>query len=263
MARLTSVAVGVAVTGGLLVAPQHATAATAEPPTSQQIFHAGDGGYSCFRIPAVVRANYPDTNGVLHDELVAFAEGRKDSCSDHGDIDIVSKRSTDDGKTWGTAVTMVIKGWGEAKTNPTPIAIPGSATIVLLSVRECGWPSTCGRTPRATYSYDGGLTWPTSPAPNDLTEDLGFGDKPPFWLAFGPGHAIKLSSGRLIAGINYQTDSDSVSYGGIVYSDNDGQSWHLGPVQPSTGTLDPQEISVAELSDGRIYLSARNHANED
>ncbi|MEV4757779.1 sialidase family protein [Micromonospora sp. NPDC049559] len=262
LVRVALAALTAALLGPPLTAPPPASAGTAEPPAGQQIFHKGDGGYACFRIPSVVRANYPDADGVLRDELVAFAEGRRDSCSDHGDIDIVSRRSVDDGKTWG-AVQMVVRGWGMAKSNPTPVAIPGTATIVLLSVLECGWPSTCGRTPRATYSHDGGLTWPTSPAPNDLLDDLGFGDTPPFWLAFGPGHAVKLSTGRLVAGVNFVPEDGGPSYGGVVYSDNDGADWRMGPVQEATGTLDPQEISVAELSDGRVYLSARNHANED
>ncbi|MEU8416521.1 sialidase family protein [Amycolatopsis japonica] len=52
-------------------------------------------GYDCFRIPAIVKAN----NG----ELLAFAEGRNGGasfCNDRGDIDLVVKRSADNGKTW-------------------------------------------------------------------------------------------------------------------------------------------------------------------
>ncbi|GHJ44268.1 hypothetical protein Cs7R123_16100 [Catellatospora sp. TT07R-123] len=245
---------------GLVGVPAQA-GTTSEPPAAQQIFHKGDGGYDCFRIPAVVAAKYPDS-GVLKDELVMFAEGRRnatDPCSDHGDIDLVSRRSVDGGRTW-LPMQVVIKGYGEVKGNPTPIAIPGTATIVLLSVRECGWPSSCGRTPRATYSYDGGLTWPTSPAPNDLKDDLGFATAP-YWLAFGPGHGIRLSTGRLLAGINYQLTSSSLPFGGVVYSDDDGASWHLGATEQASGSYSPQELSAAELPDGRIYLAARNQAN--
>src|SRR4029079_18749526 len=57
------------------------------------VFKAGQDGYHTYRIPAIVRAK----NG----DLLAFAEGRKNSAADHGDIDIVLKRSGDDGKTWG------------------------------------------------------------------------------------------------------------------------------------------------------------------
>ncbi|MFO0789173.1 MAG: sialidase family protein [Pirellulales bacterium] len=57
------------------------------------VFRAGDDGYHTYRIPTIVRA----ANG----NLLAFAEGRKNGAADRGDIDIVLKRSSDGGKTWG------------------------------------------------------------------------------------------------------------------------------------------------------------------
>src|SRR6476620_8766963 len=57
------------------------------------VFKSGQGGYHTYRIPAIVRAK----NG----DLLAFAEGRKNGAGDHGDIDIVLKRSSDGGQTWG------------------------------------------------------------------------------------------------------------------------------------------------------------------
>ena len=66
-----------------------------DPVNQTVVFNKGDLGYFCFRIP------------VLHltskNTLLAFAEGRgqhTSSCSDHGDVHIVMKRSTDYGKTW-------------------------------------------------------------------------------------------------------------------------------------------------------------------
>src|SRR5690348_806167 len=46
--------------------------------------------YQSFRIPSLVRT----PNGAL----VAFAEGRVNGPADHGDIDLVYKRSTDGGR---------------------------------------------------------------------------------------------------------------------------------------------------------------------
>src|SRR6267378_1467064 len=57
------------------------------------VFKTGQDGYHTYRIPVIVRAK----NG----DLLAFAEGRKNSATDHGDIDIVLKRSSDEGKSWG------------------------------------------------------------------------------------------------------------------------------------------------------------------
>ena len=60
--------------------------------TQQTLFAAGEDGYFCCRIPGLAVSK----NGVL----LAFAEGRKDSCSDVGDIDLVLKRSLDGGQNW-------------------------------------------------------------------------------------------------------------------------------------------------------------------
>ena len=55
------------------------------------VFEAGDDGYKIFRIPVIVRA----ANG----DLLAFCEARQGG--DASEIDLVLKRSSDDGKTWG------------------------------------------------------------------------------------------------------------------------------------------------------------------
>ena len=76
------------------------------------LFQQKTEGYSCFRIPAVVHA----TDG----EVLAFAEGRVADCGDDGDIDIVLKRSSDGGKTWGP-LQVVSEGNGSTHGNPVPI----------------------------------------------------------------------------------------------------------------------------------------------
>ena len=56
------------------------------------LFESRTEGYSTFRIPALLTT----TNGTI----LAFAEGRKHGSSDTGDIDLVLKRSEDNGRTW-------------------------------------------------------------------------------------------------------------------------------------------------------------------
>lgn len=64
------------------------------PLTIRPVFVNGTEGYACYRIPAIVCA--------ADGSLVAFAEGRVASCSDSTPvIHIVSKRSSDNGHTWG------------------------------------------------------------------------------------------------------------------------------------------------------------------
>ena len=67
------------------------TGASASAPWQQDVFVAGQGGYHTYRIPALVVTRTQT--------LLAFCEGRKNSRSDTGDIDLLLKRSTDGGKT--------------------------------------------------------------------------------------------------------------------------------------------------------------------
>src|SRR5262245_54411373 len=60
--------------------------------TKTVVYQSGQGGYHTYRIPPIVEAQ----NG----DLLAFAEGRKNGPADHGDIDIVLKRSADRGRSW-------------------------------------------------------------------------------------------------------------------------------------------------------------------
>src|SRR5690606_32983134 len=56
------------------------------------IFQKGYKGYACYRIPALVKTK--------EGNLLAFAEARKDNCADDGNIDMVLRRSMDNGETW-------------------------------------------------------------------------------------------------------------------------------------------------------------------
>ena len=71
--------------------------------THQDLFNASMvEGVSCFRIPAIVTA----PNG----DLIAAIDERVPNCGDlnrSGDINIVVRRSADNGKTWSGIETVV------------------------------------------------------------------------------------------------------------------------------------------------------------
>ena len=63
------------------------------------VFMAGQEGHKSYRIPAIIEL----PNG----DLLAFCEGRVNDSGDFGNINIVSKRSSDKGKTWSVLKTVV------------------------------------------------------------------------------------------------------------------------------------------------------------
>src|SRR5260370_26634611 len=59
--------------------------------TQTEVFRSGEGGYHTYRIPALITSR--------KGTLLAFCEGRRQSRGDSGDIDLLLKRSFDQGKT--------------------------------------------------------------------------------------------------------------------------------------------------------------------
>ncbi len=221
------------------------------------VFVSGRDGYHTYRIPAVLRLN----SGVL----LAFCEGRRNNGSDSGDIDLLVKRSTDDGRTWSAAQLI----WSDGSNtcgNPCPVVDRATGTVWLLAThnREQDLlkdivpkrsPGT--RTPWVMRSTDQGVTWS---APQEITaaaKDPRWG-----WYATGPGIGIQIRegphAGRLVIPANHSYDDPAGRVAGgpyefgshVIYSDDRGVTWKLG------GTIRPKvnECQVVELADGRGTL---------
>ena len=103
--------------------------AGAVEPDQQAIFTAGEDGYACYRIPAIVQTN--------QGTVLAFCEGRKNGCSDTGDIDIVLRRSVDGGKSWGP-LELVADFGDDVIGNPAPLVDPETGTIWLTLTSNKG-----------------------------------------------------------------------------------------------------------------------------
>lgn len=226
-------------------------------------FRAGREGYASFRIPAVV---------VTHTgTLLAFCEGRVGSAQDHGNIDIVLKRSSDGGLTWGP-LQAVAKNGDNLAGNPAPVVLD-TGRVLLVHVRAAAGASedallrgkvkaADGRRVWVQHSDDDGLTWSS---PKEITAQV---KKASWrWYATTPGHAIQLTSGRVVVPGNHTlpptgTDNGTepkYNSGHCLLSDDRGETWYLGYLDENTnGYINVNETTAAELPDGRVYFSTRN-----
>jgi sialidase-1 len=217
------------------------------------LFNKGDAGYGCYRIPAIVKTKAGT--------LLAFAEARRTWCADSQEIDLVMRRSDDDGRTWSAPQT-VLSGTDTdpnavaTRGNPAPIVDYETGRIVLLTTMDPGTTSR-PRTPYVQVSDDDGRTWSKARNIGDQIDDPAWG-----WYATGPVHGIQLTrgvhAGRLVAGTNYDNGAGK-NAGQLVYSDDHGVTWHKGATDLRSDAT-PQEISVVEKVDGGVYAGARNNA---
>ncbi|MFJ4519843.1 exo-alpha-sialidase [Streptomyces sp. NPDC088810] len=239
-------------------------------------YAAGQGGYAVYRIPAVVTSR--------QGTVLAFAEGRRSGPADSGDIDVVLRRSTDGGCTWGP-LTVVAAGQGRTRGNPAPVVDPRTGLIVLVTCANSGTVTEAqimrgeagpgqGRRVFVQRSADDGRHFT---APRDITAQV---RRPGWrWYATGPGHALALTGGphspgggtpsRLLVPADHSaapppgsrdTGQEARYYGGhALYSDDLGRTWHLGFVDDTyDGRTNTNETGAAQLPDGRVYFSARD-----
>ena len=230
------------------------------------VFVAGQGGYHTYRIPALIVAS--------NQTMLAFCEGRKNSASDTGDIDLLLKRSTDEGKTW-TETQVVWDDGPNTCGNPCPVMDDTTGTIWLLLTHNPGnigearimeGKGTGTRTVWFSRSVDDGKTWMPPVNITASVKESSWG-----WYATGPGVGIQIKHGpyrgRLVIPCDHsfkdrdQAQGKAVAETGshVIYSDDHGLTWKMG------GCVRPQmdECQVVEVADGLggLLLNMRNTAS--
>ncbi|MFD1160846.1 sialidase family protein [Hwangdonia seohaensis] len=222
------------------------------------LFKPGEQGYACFRIPAVITTN----NG----SVIAFSEARKSGCSDTGDIDLVMKKSTDNGLTW-SALQVIWDDNDNVCGNPAPVLDAETGTIHLLTTWNNGkdhesdiinGTSMDSRLIYQLTSTNNGQTWSE---PKNITSSV---KKPNWtWYATGPVHGIQLKKGahkgRLVIPCDHIEKETKKYYSHVFYSDDHGVSWKLGGTTPFDQV---NECTVAQLSNGDLLLNMRNYNRE-
>lgn len=221
------------------------------------LLQPGDYNSTNYRIPAVITAK--------DGSIVAVTDKRKYNEGDlPQDIDIVCNRSTDGGHTWSEPYTIafgtgVNHGFGDC-------ALAWSNDDNGLIAGFVGGPGLWYSTPSnpiRTYickSYDNGQTWTE---PEDITHFI-FGDnciipEQRTWRAsfFGSGNGLRTSTGRIMFVAAIRETTAQVLYNHAVYSDDNGQTWHVSGRASTSG----DEAKVTELADGRILMSIRHGGN--
>ena len=231
-------------------------------PVESIVYASGEGGYHTYRIPVAL--------ATAEGTLLAFAEGRKGGQGDAGDIDLLVRRSTDNGLTWSEPIVV----WDDSTNtcgNPAPVVDQETGAIHLLmtwnkgSDHEGDIMMGTSEFPRLVYhttSTDDGLTWSEPVNISETTREPDWR-----WYATGPVHGIQLTqgphAGRLIIPANHSTPADTrdpATYRShIIYSDDAGATWQLGGVhEPYTN-----ESTIAELSDGRLMQNMRSYHGQN
>ena len=189
------------------------------------LFEGGVDGYALYRIPGIVVTR--------QGTVLAYCEARRTGKSDWDTIDILLRRSTDGGRTFGPP-RKIVDVPGKKTKNPValaqklaneddvtynnPVAIVDAGVVHFLF---------CLEYMRCFYmrSDDDGRTF--SP-PVEITAAF-----EPFrsqydWhvLAVGPGHGIQLTSGRLVVPVWLSTGTGGhahrPSVTTVIYSDDQG-----------------------------------------
>lgn len=209
------------------------------------LFKAGMDGYHSFRIPALVSTK--------RGTLLAFCEGRKDSDKDYGDIDVVYKRSTNNGTSWSPLKVLFSKEGGTCGS-PTAVAdmINGRICIIMsyndekyaqysVSTKHEAIDEWGDRKVFLNWSDDDGLSWNNL---HDVTKELL--PRNYTWDVIGPGAGIQLrygpKAGRLII----------PALGRNLYSDNHGLSWQSQPIRSGTS-----EGTIMQLCNGDLLRNDR------
>ncbi len=186
-------------------------------------------------------------------DLLAFVEARI-GINDHTEKDVLMRRSKDRGMTWGPYEAI----WGHLDEDdagwkdPAPVVDETTGRLFYFM-------NTNESEKRLFYmtSDDSGYTW-SDPIriPDSLLR--------PEWKRWrnnpGPGIQLKLGKYRhrmLIPG--HIVIHEDRHFSVVWYSDDHGATWQVS----DTAVQGSDEVSVIELSDGRVLMNIRSHGELD
>ncbi len=218
-----------------------------------RLFHSGDNGYPRYRIPSLVVS--------ARGTVLAICEGRKDGGGLGGDVDLVARRSKDNGRTW-QPLQVVADAGKDALGNPCSVLDRDTGFVWIAFTRSPGEHSERTITKGisgghtlvfVTHSEDDGKTWSR---PRDISATTRRDDWT--WYGTGPGVGIQLRDGRLFIPSYHAEGKDGMmKRSHCIFSDDHGKTWQLGG---SAGQVNGECQALQKL-DGTIYLSARTSSD--
>ena len=207
----------------------------------QDLFNASQNdSVSCYRIPEIVTA----PNG----DVLAAIDERIPSCNDlrgSNDINIVLRRSHDNGKTWSPIETIVDFPLGKSASDPSFIIDEVTNEIfIFYNYMDLDTDKDIYYL-HVTKSNDNGKTWSE---PEDITSQV---SKPEWHKDFKfitSGRGIQSRSGKLLHTL-VNLNSGLHLFG----SDDHGKTWFFidTPITPA------DESKIMELNDGSWMINAR------
>ena len=236
-------------------------------------YYRDDVNNKPYRIPAITTAR--------NNTVLAFSDYRP--CSNdigYGEVDIMLRRSYDNGKTWSDAVCIADGQGGDSNVfnvgfgDAAVVADRESGKVLVMAVagkQVFGYGSATGHNSMAKIvSNDNGEHWSD---PKDVTSQFMIEAN----SLFPEAYTMFFGSGRILQSRVYKAEGADYyriygallvkhadnNYTGncnfVVYSDDFGESWEIlgGSITAGMCCAGGDEPKVEELSDGTIILSSR------